>query len=117
MLTKEQFLKDAVNLHIRTETKEIFWKVVDKLIELGFKPYANNTRDALWFTKYIFLYNGDASIHPRSAPNGEKEIQVSDILGPQFEIGKWYKFTGAGEYISRFKTIRNNRFITDPAEI
>lgn len=117
MLTKEQFLKDAIDLHIRTETEEIFWKVVDKLIELGFKPFGNNTREYLWFTRYIFLYHSDASIHPRPFPDGKKEIQVSDILGPRFEVGKWYKFSGCREYISRFKTVKNNNFITDTGYI
>lgn len=113
MLTKEQFLKDAIDLHIRTKTKEIFWKVVDKLIELGFEPYGNNTREHLWFAKYILLYNGDASIHPRPSPDGKKEIQVSDILGsdyyidkPQFEVGKWCKILN--NWWGKFETIHNS---------
>lgn len=99
MLTKEWFLENKKDCHIKISTEEIFWKVVDKLIELGWEPY-NNKKEDLFYTDYIYLpYYSDNSlhIHPRSLANGKQEIQISDILGEdwdvkaKFEVGKWYR--------------------------
>ena len=124
MLTKEEFLKNKKNCSIKISTEEIFWKVVDKLIELGWGPFNGNDKSSLWFANYIFLpYYRDETleIHPRPNVKGE-EIQVSDIIGltelkPQFEVGKWYSFKGHYNYIARFKEVKNNKFITDIGRI
>ena len=95
MFTKEKFLKDKIDLHIKSpETREEYVKLIQKLIDLGGKTYNDTSAETLFYNDWIYLpYIDDhLTIHPRNNPDGKKEIQISDIIGPKFELGKWYKW-------------------------
>lgn len=98
MLTKEKFLKDKISLYIKSpESNEDYVKLIQKLIDLGWRTYDNTPAENLSHFTCICLPHIDEEyfeIHPRVDPGGYKELQVSDILeeNNQFEVGKWYSF-------------------------
>ena len=95
MFTKEKFLKDKIDLHIKSpETREEYLKLIQKLIDLDWKTYDGSSAETFFYNNWIYLpyFEDHLTIHPRNNPDGKKEIQVSDIIGPQFEVGKWYKW-------------------------
>lgn len=93
MFTKEKFLEDKIGLHIKSpKSEEEYVKLIQKLIDLGWKTYNDTSAETLFYNDWIYLpYIDDLlTIHPRKNPDGEKEIQVSDIIGTQFEVGKCF---------------------------
>ena len=112
-------------------TLEIFTKIIERLNKAGWKHLTGRSINSQFnkFTYDNYLVHctirkgNDYSFYKDSALKAtDIELKVSDILGddwnkPQFEVGKWYKFSGYVEYISRFKTVKNNNFITDTGYI
>lgn len=85
MNLKDKFNKNKVDWYIKTPTPDIFWKCVDRLIELGWKPFGKHSREELVAFDYIYLpfytnENNDYSIHPRINIYGKVELTIEELF-------------------------------------
>lgn len=103
MLTKEEFIKNKTDVYIKSpEKREDYIKVIKKLVELGYHTYDGSSPEKLFHNNYIVIFwdDPDGNLHPRIGPDGKKEIQVSDILGEDWDKSKkWWKNLKKGDYV------------------
>ncbi len=111
MLTKKE-LRGTHLIYSESISEEILHKIYNKLESLGFKK---NIHCEIQHSFVDFINNGflrvdhlDSYCIDNNSNGCYKEIQVSDIIGTQFEVGKWYKLNN---WISKFDHLENeNRF-------
>jgi hypothetical protein len=117
MLTKEQLTNKYIKYNSLI-TEEIFDKIISKLVEYfgesnrGMPTKYNDFKNDYGYIQ-IFSNNNNYNWSLDNNAQNNEEIQVSDILGSdydidkfQFEIGKWYKILN--NWWGKFETIHNS---------
>jgi hypothetical protein len=95
-MNKEDILKGEEPKFISTPTVEIHQKVLQVLEKLGVKTWNGEPATKLDYMEGILMHPTDRGyeVHPREFTQSYWiEIPVSDILGTQLEVGKWYEIT------------------------